>query len=169
MNVFLSLGLAVGGFILLFMELFLPSGILGVAASILMTAGVILAFVESTLFGVILLVVLVVAVPFVVWRILKILPKTSIGKAILLEGPSSHEEVATQPEIELRKLAGKQGTATSQLRPAGIAEIEGKRYQVISEGMIIDEGTKIEVIDVSGNRIMVRAVRDDDTKLLDKK
>lgn len=165
MSVYLVLGLVGVGFLLLFLEIFVPSGVLGIIAIGVMTTGVVLAFVESVLFGVILLLVLLVAVPVLIWKLLKVLPRTKIGKMLLLEGPKGHEDVATKPEKELQKLAGKRGMTVSKLRPVGIAEIEGKRYQVVSEGMIIDAGTEVEVIDVSSNRLMVRPVRkDDETK-----
>jgi membrane-bound serine protease (ClpP class) len=168
MSEYLAIGLVGLGFVLLFLELFLPSGILGISSAVIMIIGVVLAFIQSTLFGTILVIIIVVGVPLIIWRLLKTLPKTRLGKAIFLEGPKGHEDVATQPELELKKLAGKKGVAISQLRPVGVAEIDGKRYQVMSEGMLIDEGTQIEVIDVTGNRVVVRPVRDDETKFFNK-
>ena len=47
----------------------------------------------------------------------------------------------------------------SPLRPAGIADIDGKRVDVVSQGEWIDATTPIEVIRVDGNRIVVRHVR----------
>jgi len=164
MNVYLVFGLVGVGFLLLFLEIFVPSGVLGIIAIGVMTTGVVLAFVESVLFGVVLLLILLVVVPFLLWKLLKVLPQTKVGKMLLLEGPKGHEEVATKPEKELKKLAGKRGVTVSRLRPVGIAEIEGKRYQVVSEGMVIDAGTEVEVIDVSSNRLLVRPVKKDDEK-----
>jgi len=48
--------------------------------------------------------------------------------------------------------------ATSVLRPACIAEIEGKRVDVVSEGELIDAGQIVEVTHVDGNRIVVRRI-----------
>ncbi len=50
------------------------------------------------------------------------------------------------------------GHASSPLHPAGIAEIEGERVDVVSEGEMIDPGTPIEVARVDGNRIVVRRI-----------
>jgi len=44
------------------------------------------------------------------------------------------------------------------LRPACIAEIEGKRVDVVSEGELIDAGQIVEVAHVDGNRIVVRRI-----------
>ena len=57
-----------------------------------------------------------------------------------------------------RQLIGLQGTAISMLRPAGKIQI-GERYlDVVSEGPFIDEGEQVEVVQVIGNRIVVRQV-----------
>ena len=59
------------------------------------------------------------------------------------------------PESDQRWL-GKQGRAASVLRPAGIAEFEHERVDVVADGVMIDAGEPIEVIRVDGNRIVVR-------------
>ena len=41
------------------------------------------------------------------------------------------------------------------LRPAGIAEIEGKRIDVVTEGGYIEKGEKIIVISSEGIKVVV--------------
>lgn len=55
-------------------------------------------------------------------------------------------------------LLTKQGVALSTLRPAGRAQIDGKLIDVVSEGEFINPGTAVEVIEVSGNKVVVRSV-----------
>ena len=50
------------------------------------------------------------------------------------------------------------GTTFSTLRPSGKAHINGKLVDVVSDGDFIDPGTQIEVIEVAGNRVVVRAI-----------
>lgn len=57
-------------------------------------------------------------------------------------------------------LDGHQGTALSYLRPAGIAEIDGHRVDVITEGEYIAAGDRIEVLSDDGYRRVVRRVPD---------
>jgi membrane-bound ClpP family serine protease len=45
------------------------------------------------------------------------------------------------------------------LRPAGIAEIDGERIDVISDGEFINPGENIVVTRIDGNRIVVRHQR----------
>jgi membrane-bound serine protease (ClpP class) len=56
-------------------------------------------------------------------------------------------------------LFGKQGVASSDLRPAGIATIEGERVDVVTEGDFISNGTPVIVMRVDGNRVVVRKVQ----------
>ena len=55
-------------------------------------------------------------------------------------------------------LLTKQGVAISTLRPAGRAQIDGQLIDVVSEGEFINPGTTVEVIEVSGNKVVVRSV-----------
>jgi membrane-bound serine protease (ClpP class) len=52
-------------------------------------------------------------------------------------------------------LTGKTGSCLSDLRPAGIAEIDGVRLDVMTAGEYIESGTRITVVEVSGNRVVV--------------
>lgn len=52
-------------------------------------------------------------------------------------------------------LQGRAGTATSFLRPAGIASIDGRRIDVLTAGEFIAAGTPIRVVRVEGARIFV--------------
>ena len=42
-------------------------------------------------------------------------------------------------------------------RPAGTARIEGRRVDVVTRGEMIESGTWVEVISLSGNRVEVMA------------
>jgi len=53
-------------------------------------------------------------------------------------------------------IIGMQGKALSDLRPAGKAEIGGRRVDVVTEGDYIAKGAKIEVTEVHGARIVVK-------------
>jgi len=45
------------------------------------------------------------------------------------------------------------------LNPAGIAEFDGVRLNVVSEASYMTKGTKVKVIQVEGNRIVVRETK----------
>lgn len=57
-------------------------------------------------------------------------------------------------------LEGARGTAITDLHPTGVANIDGRRVDVVTEGGYIATGTEIEVIADEGYRRVVRAVSD---------
>jgi membrane protein implicated in regulation of membrane protease activity len=64
------------------------------------------------------------------------------------------------PPAEFPVEVGDWGVAESPLRPAGKV-IFGEAYvDVVTDGSFVDTGKQVRVIDVSGNRVVVREVDD---------
>jgi membrane-bound serine protease (ClpP class) len=88
--------------------------------------------------------------------LLRFLPRLPYGRRLVLDtGLNALAGYASAPETD-RRWIGKRGTALSPLRPAGIAELDGERVDVVSQGEYIEANTPIEVVRVDGNRIVVR-------------
>ncbi len=90
--------------------------------------------------------------------LLRYLPRLPFARQLVLQstlgtGPSN----GSAPESDWRWL-GKTGLASTMLRPAGIAEIDGQRLDVVSDGALIEAGSPVVVTQVNGNRIVVRQV-----------
>jgi membrane-bound serine protease (ClpP class) len=66
---------------------------------------------------------------------------------------------------DLKRLTGKEGIAITTLRPSGKAEVNGKKLNVITRGEYVDSNTKIKIISVEGNKIVVEAVNVTDRAL----
>lgn len=93
------------------------------------------------------------------FALLRFLPRLPFGKRLILQTElSSDAEGSSAPESD-KEWLGKSGTALSPLRPAGTAEIDGERVDVVSDGDFIEPGSPIVVTRVSGNRIVVRRQR----------
>lgn len=76
-------------------------------------------------------------------------------------GPLLNPNVTRDPTRTLQSdqdlsLLDQTGTAFSTLRPSGKANINGKLVDVVSGGEFIDPGTAIQVVEVAGNRVVVR-------------
>ena len=56
-------------------------------------------------------------------------------------------------------LKDKEGTADTSLHPSGWIRIEDQRIFVVSEGDFIEKGSKITVLSVDGNRVVVRELK----------
>ncbi|HXG45770.1 MAG TPA: NfeD family protein [Gemmatimonadales bacterium] len=54
-------------------------------------------------------------------------------------------------------LVGRVGVAVSDLRPAGVANVDGERIDVVTEGEYIAAGTRVTVVRAEGYRHVVRA------------
>lgn len=70
--------------------------------------------------------------------------------------------VPTSTATERLSLVGAAGHATTPLRPVGIAELGGRRHEVIADGRYIETGTPVEVVSDDGARIVVRRTADDE-------
>ncbi len=55
-------------------------------------------------------------------------------------------------------LAGKEGDAQTELRPAGIVVIEGRKVDVVTGGELVERGKRVRVVKVEGNRVVVKAI-----------
>jgi len=55
-------------------------------------------------------------------------------------------------------LVGKQGVALTDLRPAGVATVDGERIDVVTEGEYVHATSPIEILRAEGYRHVVRAV-----------
>ncbi|MEO8636539.1 MAG: NfeD family protein [Gemmatimonadales bacterium] len=58
------------------------------------------------------------------------------------------------------ELVGKAGVAVTDLRPAGVASVDGERIDVVTEGEYVGSGDRIEVVRADGYRHVVRASKD---------
>lgn len=90
--------------------------------------------------------------------IIKLVPKTTAWNRLILSTEHKQEEGYRATAHENEYLLGKKGVALTFLRPSGIALIESQRIDVIAEGDFIEKNSPLEVIQVEGNRIVVRKV-----------
>jgi len=82
------------------------------------------------------------------------LPSTPGLRAVLLEPPP--EDVFRDDEFEM--LVGAEGVTTTRLVMAGKARIVGEVRDVVSDGMLIEPGVPVRVVEVRGGRLIVRPV-----------
>ena len=168
--VFLAVAFFAIGLVLLGIELFvLPGhGVPGVCGILLLLAGLVAAsaehlpetvadwevLLEITLRQIITMVVAgIIAI-----QVAKHLPEIPYVNRLALMPPEENPEVKLPGVEEAESLLGQIGTATSALRPAGIAQFGDRRADVSAELEMIEPGTRIQVIEVEGTRIVVRQV-----------
>lgn len=144
----------VAGLLAMLAELFLPGAVLGIIGFLTVCSAIVYAFWQGyTVTGGVLVAVTLAMLPvfFVIWR-------SVLGRFLAIKqtikGTSSGRADAD------RELLGTEGDAMSQLRPSGVALIEGKRRSVVTRGEIVEKGARIKVIDASGGQIIVKKAQD---------
>ncbi|MCU0664268.1 MAG: hypothetical protein MUC50_18310 [Myxococcota bacterium] len=60
-----------------------------------------------------------------------------------------------------QELVGHEGVAKTMLRPSGVALVDGRRIDVVSEGGFIEQGTPVQITLVDGPRVVVRRTNHD--------
>jgi len=148
------------GFILMVIEVFVPGfGVFGIMGIISFVFGIASAAYQTT-YGIASLVIAFVVNIILVIILIKYFGYRGVWNRFILKDEQKKESGYVAHNKD-QKLVGKKGKTATKLRPAGIAIIEGKRYDVVSEGGLIPANQTIVVIGLEGTRIVVEEVRED--------
>lgn len=165
------------GLALIAVEIFvIPGfGLAGLSGIVLLVLGLILslqtfaipatAFEEQLLFENLLSLVVSLALFLVIAPMVsRFLPKVPLFRGIMLQPPATASaggggapltagaEGVSGPE------PGDQGEAVTDLYPSGKMRAGGRVYDVMAQGQYIERGAPVRVVQVRGNRILVRSV-----------
>ncbi len=147
------IALVILGLLLVFVEFFIPGGIVGAIGGLVLFVAVVMAFVfEGAAVGSLLLVGTLLGVALLVPLWMKLFPGTLIGRKMTLSGHLPSGDGDTRPSLTL----GARGVTLTPLRPSGTARFGAERVDVLSEGRMIDSGTAIEVLRIDGHVVVVR-------------
>ena len=83
--------------------------------------------------------------------------RLSRSKIILKERESN--EAGYRSAEDMQVFLGKEGETTTVCRPTGMAEFDGVKLNVVSEGEFIPAGTRVRIVLVEGSRIVVRVIK----------
>jgi membrane-bound serine protease (ClpP class) len=141
------------GIVVVVVEIFLPTaGVLAITALAIFGYSLYLAFTGvSTLAGTILALVDLVMIPALVVIGIKALARSPL--TLRTELASKRGVTSQAPGLE--RYLGQEGEAQSDLRPAGLARIAGQRLDVVTRGEYIDQGSRVVVLAVQANQIVV--------------
>jgi membrane-bound ClpP family serine protease len=148
--------LQVIGIMVIIAEIFIPSlGVLAVIALALLSYSLYIVFTSiSTTAGIVFTGLDIIIVPLIVVLGIKILAKSPLS---LKRELSKQSGVVSQKE-KLETYINMKGTAVTDLRPAGMAQINSQRVDVVTDGEYIEADTPVIVTGVAGNRIVVEAI-----------
>lgn len=147
----IALAFIVIGVILVIVEMSNPGiGAPGIIGGIMIVLGIII-FSKSVLEALIILIIVLAILGVSLIIILQSASKGKLSKHLVLTE-------SLNDDIDIKDYVGKEGHAFTVLRPSGTAEFNGLKLDVVTDGEYIPKGSKVEVVKVEGNRIVVRRV-----------
>ena len=152
---FYMLAVFLGGILCIIIEMLLPTvGLLAGVGVAAMLYSVVLALGGDVDAILALLGACVIAVALFA-LVVKRLPSSKLWNKFVLHDQSTSKRgfVSAAPRMEL---VGRTGVVTTELRPSGTADIDGRPVDVVSEGAFLPKGTNIRVVTVEGARVVVR-------------
>jgi len=157
------------GVILLLLEIFvIPGfGIVGVTGIVLMVGSLFFSLISSlpifdfaSISGAIVqMTISLLIVIGLFYLLVRFLPKSErFGHLVLSSATEAGKGFVSNPLYD--KYLNCQGIAATTLRPAGIAQINGERVDVVTDGAYIEKGSRIVVTKTEGARVVVKELKD---------
>jgi len=146
--------MALFGLILVYIEFFIPGGIMGLIGGLLLAGSVVIILISDLgalpllLFIAFVLAALIAAIKIALWQV----RKTGKNGTVFLES----DQAGFTASFYDKNLIGSLGKAESDLRPSGYISVEGKSYQAVSKGSFICKGSDIQVLGGEGARLIVK-------------
>lgn len=146
------------GFGLVFLEMHIPGfGVPGIAGAVFLILAVALTaqnFAQALVMALAILAVLGTMLGVV----MTFFAKGKLFKPLVLsdEQKKEHGYISSS---DLDYLLGKKGIAVTDLRPSGSIDINGVKFDVISDGEYISAGANVEIFKVSGVKLLVKKIK----------
>lgn len=130
-------------------------GVAGITGIILVGWGVLLIAVDVTQVTAALVLAIVATIVILIVGS-RMMSRYNMWYRLTLQNKQHKNEGYVAPAPELSLYTGKEGVALTPLRPAGSAEVDGRRLDVVTEGEFIPKGTRVKVTKVEGTRVVVK-------------
>lgn len=150
----------VAGMGLLILEAFMPGfGVPGVFGLLLGLTSVVLTFQVHGLamaLGVLLVFLMLLAIA--VSMSLRSATKGRLSRSRMILNEAETDEAGYRSVEDMKVFLGREGTTTTVLRPTGMADFDGVRLNVSSEGDYVQAGQKVRIVRADGSQVLVRAI-----------
>ena len=145
---------------LMLLEAFMPGfGLPGISGIILEVVAVALTWMNHgpvAALGMTLIILSILAIA--ISMSLRSAANGKLSRSKLVLNDTESNEAGYRSTEDLEVFLGKEGVTTTVLRPTGMAEFDGVRLNVVSEGEFIQSGTRVQIVRVEGSRILVRTI-----------
>ena len=157
MDIWMIIGivLLIAGFVLVGTEMVLPGfGAPGISGGICLVLGIVLTA-DTIEEGLTLAVIVIIILAVMLTLILTLFHSRKIKSPIVLEEEMKAEH-GYLSSSDLEYLVGKEGVASTDLRPAGKCNIDGVEFDVRSEGKFIKKDSKVRISKIHENTLIVQ-------------
>ncbi len=146
------------GLALMIYEMFTPGmGIPGLLGALALLAAVILRA-DSLTNALITLVLIVVPLMIAAGIIFRSFSKGALSRSKIVLHDAINDKSTSLGEKEMQALVGKEGVCVTALHPAGNADFDERRLDVVSEGGFVGKGSRVRIVRIDGVKIMVREI-----------
>ena len=146
---------------LLVLEAFMPGfGLPGISGIVMEIVAIVLTWVNHgpvAALGLTIIVLSLIAIAISMSLRSATRGRLSRSKIILKERESN--EAGYRSAEDMQVFLGKEGETTTVCRPTGMAEFDGVKLNVVSEGEFLPAGTRVRIVRVEGSRIVVRVIK----------
>ena len=146
---------------LLVLEAFMPGfGLPGISGIVMEIVAIVLTWVNHgpvAALGLTIIVLSLIAIAISMSLRSATKGRLSRSKIILKERESN--EAGYRSAEDMQVFLGKEGETTTVCRPTGMAEFDGVKLNVVSEGEFLPAGTRVRIVQVEGSRIVVRVIK----------
>ena len=146
---------------LLVLEAFMPGfGLPGISGIVMEIVAIVLTWVNHgpvAALGLTIIVLSLIAIAISMSLRSATKGRLSRSKIILKERESN--EAGYRSAEDMQVFLGREGETTTVCRPTGMAEFDGVKLNVVSEGEFLPAGTRVRIVQVEGSRIVVRVIK----------
>ncbi len=147
--------LIIVAFILFFLEVFAPGGVLGLFGACALIAAAVVAYDTMGILGSISILVGGSLAAMVLFFIqIKLLAKSKFGRTIQHK---DQQRAQTSP-VGRNDLVGKTGTALTTMAPSGRVKIANEVFEAASNSGLIDKNATVEVVRSEHLKLIVREI-----------
>ncbi len=144
----------IAGMILVISEFFLPGAILGGLGILLVIISTVLGVYTYPGYGVFIVIGELIGVCICALLGFLVLTRTRAGKFLTL-GHSQNADAGYVSAASDLDLLNQEAVVLTALRPSGTIKTENKRVDAVSNGIFIEEGVRVRIVEVHGSRVVV--------------
>ena len=146
--------LLLAGFVLVGIEMSMPGfGLPGISGILCLIGGIVLTA-KSVSAGIVMAIIVIVILGIMLAVIMTILGSKKMKSPIVLREDVKGEQGFLESS-DLEYLVGKEGTAATDLRPAGKGNFDGIEFDILSGGSYIKKGPGIIISRIKDNKLIV--------------